>query len=73
MASMFGVSESTLRRRLNEFRLSTSRSFSQISDNELDNLVVELKREFQNSGYRMITGILRGKGIYVQHELMSKV
>ena len=43
MASMLGISESTLRRRLSEFELSTSRKFAQISDDELDNLVMELK------------------------------
>lgn len=68
MASILGISESTLRRRLNEFGLFSSRNFTQIYDDELDNIVVELKYEFQNSGYRMITGILRGKGIYVQQQ-----
>ena len=68
MASMLGISESTLRRRLGEFELSTSRNFAQISDDELDHLVMELKYEFQNSGYRMIVGILRGKGIYLQQQ-----
>ena len=65
IASMLGVSESTLRRRLKDFNLSTSQRFTEISDEELDNVVKHIKQEFNNSGYRMIIGLLRGRGLQI--------
>ena len=50
IASVLGVSESTLRRRLKDFNLSTSQRFTEIYDEELHNVVKDIKQEFNNSG-----------------------
>ncbi|CAB4027765.1 PREDICTED: uncharacterized protein LOC107327086 [Paramuricea clavata] len=65
MASMLGVSEATLRRRLRDCELSTAQRFTRLSDEELDNIVKDIKIEFHNSGYRMIIGLLRAKGLHI--------
>lgn len=65
MARMFGVSESTINRRLKDFNVRTSRSFSQIDDSALDDVIRNIKIEFPNSGYRMMLGHLMARGIFV--------
>ena len=64
ISAMLGVSEATVRRRLQEFGLS-SRNFTNISDEALDRIVAELKEHFQQSGYRVIRGILQAKGYHI--------
>ena len=64
IAIMLGVSESTIRRRFRKFNLST-KCCTDVSDEELDDIVSSIKDDFQQSGYRMLTGILKAKGICV--------
>ena len=64
ISAMLGVSEPTIRRRLQEFGLS-SRNFTTLSDDALDGIVIEIKEDFQQSGYRVIRGILRARGYHV--------
>ena len=65
-ARMLGVSESTIRRRLQEFNIESTRPFSAMSDLDLDNTVKNIKEQFPNAGYRMMLGHLRSRGIRVQ-------
>lgn len=44
MAAMLGVSEATLRRRLQEYDLPISESFTPMSDEELDEVVKDIKK-----------------------------
>ena len=46
IAEMFGVSVSTLRRRMTEYGLSISATYSSISDEDLDALVDEIQVMF---------------------------
>ena len=61
---MLGVKQPTIRRRLQEFGLSC-RNFTTIPDGALDGIVAEIKEDFQQSGYRVIRGILRARGYHV--------
>ena len=76
ISQILGVSESTLRRRLNQFGLY-AKNFSQIIDRELDAAIEEIKINFPDSGYRMVLGQLRAKDIRVQehrvHESLRRV
>ena len=70
---MLGVSESTIRRRFREFNLST-RCYTDVSDEQLDVTVSSIKDDFQQSGYRMLTGILKSRGICVpQRRVLESV
>ena len=64
IATMLGVSESTIQRRFREFNLST-RCYTNVSDEQLDQIVSSIMDDFQQSGYRMLTGILKSRGICV--------
>ena len=66
IATVLGVSESTIRRPFREFNLST-RCYTDVSDEQLDVIVSSIKDDFKQSGYRMLagTGILKSRGICV--------
>ena len=66
MARMLGISDATVHRRMKDFNLEISHSFSTIDDNTLDGIVLSIKEEFPNSGYRMVLGHLRGRGLITQ-------
>ena len=73
IVTMLGVSESTIRRRFREFNLST-RCYTDVSDEQLDVIVSSIKDDFQQSGYRMLTGILKSRGICVpQRRVLESV
>lgn len=65
MATMFGVSLRTIRRRMSEYNLSVRAYYTDIDDSGLDHAIRELKEEFPNSGYRIMDGLLRQRGIRV--------
>ena len=66
IANMLGVSLSTIRRRMRENHIDSSQPFSQITDEQLDNVVIDIKRSHPKCGYRMVIGHLRSRGIKVQ-------
>ena len=47
---------------MSEYGLSISALYSNVSDQELDSLVLEIKAQFPNCGYRMTQGHLAHKG-----------
>ena len=58
VATMLGVSKSTIRRRSREFNLQLStRCYTNVLDEQLDKIVSSIR--IQQSGYRMLTGILK--------------
>ena len=67
MARMLGISDATVHRRLKDFNLQISHSFSTIDDNTLDGIVLSIKEEFPNSGYQIVIGHLRGRGLFSSH------
>ena len=62
---ILNISESTVRRRLKEFGISAN-NFTRLTDGELDSVVEEIKRDFPDSGYRMVLGQLRARNLHVQ-------
>ena len=66
IAGMLGVSVRTIRRRMDDIGLRVSDLYSTLPDNELDVIVNEILINFPNTGYRMMAGHLRRRGIRVQ-------
>lgn len=62
---LLGVSLSTVRRRMIEYSIDTSRRFSDITDENLCELIRDIKKENPRSGYRMMLGHLRARGYRV--------
>ena len=69
MARLFDVSLATIHRRLKDFNayVSVSHSFSNIDNNQLDNIILDIKQQHPNSGYRMVLCHLRSRGSFIQH------
>ena len=69
MALLLGVSESTIKRRLREIvgnGLAVQAQFAQISDGELDRLVLTQLDSFPNCGYRRMKGLLKSQNYKIQ-------
>ena len=58
IAKMLLVSESTIKRRFQEFGLSVGDTYSDISDGELDSIIRNNISKFPNCGYRRMDGLL---------------
>ncbi|XP_039461390.1 uncharacterized protein LOC120435654 [Oreochromis aureus] len=66
ISKLLGISQKTVRRRMEEWGLSITATYSSLSDDELDNLIAAIKQESKNLGYRMVKGRLRALGHRVQ-------
>ena len=66
IASIVGVSLSTVRRRMAQFGLSVGEQYSQISNDGLDMLVVAIKEQFPTCGYKQMQGHLQSRGYRIQ-------
>lgn len=66
MASMLGVSVSTVRRRMSEFNLTIRSHYSQLTDDELDRILLEIHHHFPTCGNRQMQGYLLARGLRVQ-------
>ena len=66
IAKILGVSRSTLYRRLEEEGISQYSKYSDISDNDLDREICEIKLDHPNDGERLLIGHLAARGIIVQ-------
>ena len=66
ISEMLGVSLSTVTRRLKDYGLSVTQTYSTISNTELDEITQQLVSEFPNCGYKRMIGFLRARGINVQ-------
>lgn len=66
IASLMGVSESTVRRSIHEYDCHVERSYSDFTEEQLDQVVLQFIREFPNCGYRRMTGLLLSRGHRVQ-------
>lgn len=62
IASMLCVSASTVKRRIREYDTFVRQRYSDISENEPDQIVERIIREFPNSGYKRMTGLLQNAG-----------
>lgn len=66
MASMLGVSVSTVRRRMSEYNLTIRSCYTQLTDHELDRIVQEIHHNFPTCGNRQLQGYLLARGLRVQ-------
>ena len=65
IAHMYGISRRTLCTIRVEYGIVDEESFSDISDQELDTRVAEVKRVMPDAGQSMVKGTLRSQGIHV--------
>ena len=66
IAAILGVSVRTVRRRMTEYDLSVHALYSQVSDQELDDIVRDIQTQFPTCGNRQMQGHLMSCGIRVQ-------
>ena len=63
---MFDVSVATIHRRLKDSDMPISHSFSNIDNNALYNVILNIKQQHPNSGYGMVLGHRRSRGLFIQ-------
>ena len=68
IASLLGVSESTIKRRIREYETFVRQRYANIADEALDSVVEGLMREFPNCGYKRMTGLLLNAGHRIQQD-----
>ena len=68
MSLVLGCSVRTVHRRLTENGLSVRQSFTQISDEDLDSIVLKINREYPRHGYRNVEGHLLERSIRVSRQ-----
>ncbi len=77
ISKMFGVSLSTITRRVQEYGLQSSQTFSDISDTALRNVITEIHLSHVDAGCSIVRGMLRARGIHVTmrriHETLHAV
>ena len=66
IANLFGTSKSTIERRMKDLGLSATTMFSSLSDEQLDEIISEIQRDFPNIGSKRMTGLLRARGVNMQ-------
>lgn len=66
MANILGVSLSTVRRRMAQFGLSISAEYATLSDDDLYQLVKEIKHQFPTCGCKQMQGHLQSLGYRIQ-------
>ena len=73
ISNMLGVSLSTVRHRMSDFSILTSKPFYNISDDDLSKVISEIKEEWPRSGYRMVQGFLRAKGMRIPQQRVRTI
>ena len=66
IANMLKVSPKTIRRRIIQYSLEESCSYSSISDTELHEITAEFVHTHPNGGQKTFEGYLRGRGLNIQ-------
>ncbi|CAB4003199.1 uncharacterized protein LOC110052565 [Paramuricea clavata] len=72
MSSILGVGQRTVERRLAAFDLSIKAKYSNINDEDLDELVNAAQNENSSIGIRMLKGSLFSKGYRIQREQIKQ-
>ena len=71
---MLGVSRRTVCRRIREYGIDPSTTYTDMSDDDLDTVVSGIESSFPNCGQRMTDGLLRAQGIRVQrHRIRESI
>ena len=66
MAEMIGVSLRTIHRRMSDYGLSIGSRYATLSDDELDQIVIQIQDQFPACGNRQMYGHLLSQGYRVQ-------
>ena len=66
ISKLLGVSTRTVERRMSQYGLSIRGSYDGMNDNELDDIVTGILKNFPNAGYKRMTGLLLARGIRLQ-------
>ena len=66
IATIIGVSPRTIHRRMTEFGLSISNQYSEMTDEQLDEIVLRIQHDFPTCGNRLMHGHLLVLGLRVQ-------
>ena len=66
ISQMLGVSLRTIHRRMDEYGINSTGTYSTLNDSELDTLIQEIQILFPNCGYAMMAGHLLSRGQRVQ-------
>ena len=72
IAIIIGVSRSTIARRLRDFGLSMERKYCVISNEDLDDIILNIIRQYPECGQKMMQGHLKERGIVVQQTRANK-
>ena len=77
IANALSVSKSTVQRHFREYGFAVSSAMLQLTNNQLDDLVRQIKNDFPNAGYRHVDSQLRCQGIKISQsrirEAMQRV
>jgi hypothetical protein len=65
---MLGISTKTIQRRRNELNIPDDLTYTEITDQELDNLLRTIRLQQPNSGQQILMGMLRSIGIIIHRE-----
>ena len=65
-ATLLGVSQRTVERRMNEFDIRIGNCYSNIGDRDLESIVNNIVRDFPNVGYKRMSGLLLSRGLRIQ-------
>ena len=71
MAEIMGISRRTLYRRLKEEDILENLKFSDICDADLDELLIDIKREHPNDGEILIRGHLAARNVRIQRSRLQ--
>lgn len=63
IAHIFGVSKRTVHRRMSEYGLSVRQTYSDITDEDLRQIISDFIAYCPNAGIRTVTGYLNSQGI----------
>lgn len=66
MSEILHVSKRTVERRMSAYNLTGMNRFTEITDEQLDNAVYDIKRSSPDCGSKLLTGYLRSMNIHVQ-------
>ncbi|KAJ7988054.1 hypothetical protein DPEC_G00319660 [Dallia pectoralis] len=66
IAKLYGVSQKTIHRRMQQQGWRASDLYANITDTELDNTVSDIHRAHPQTGYRMMKAFLQERGLRVQ-------
>ena len=72
IARLFGISKRTMHRRMSEYGLSIASTYSDIEDDDLDEIVRGILQDFPRTGYQRMMGFLKDRNVRIQENRMRQ-